>query len=118
MFNAKKEKDTFARPAISEDFSNIGEYDTIFVGYPIWWSDMPMIMYTFFESYDFTGKKVVPFCTYGGTGDASTFEIIKALQTGAEVKDGFSVLDEKAQNDRSVVRDDIIKWLEGLGYGE
>ncbi len=113
---AKQEKETFARPAISEDFSNIGEYDTIFVGYPVWWSDLPMIMYTFFESYEFTDQTIIPFCTYGGTDDAGTFEIVKSY--AANYKDGFGVPGEDAQNDRYGVRDGVITWLEGLGYGE
>ena len=113
----KEEKSNSARPAIAEDFSIINEYDTIFVGYPVWHSDLPMIMYTFFESYDFTGKKVIPFCTYGGSGDAGTFDMVKALTGDAEHADGFASLGELSQTDRHGVRDNVIVWLEGLGYG-
>ncbi len=114
---AKQEKDNSARPAIAEDFSIISEYDTIFVGYPIWHADMPMIMYTFFESYDFTGKKVIPFCTHAGSGESGTFGTIEAMTAGAEHGQGFDSLGEASQTDRHGVRDNVIAWLEGLGYG-
>ena len=60
--------DTSIRPAISGSVENMEQYDVIFLGYPIWWGDAPRIMSTFVESYDFTGKTVVPFCTSGGSG--------------------------------------------------
>ena len=63
--NVEMNDDT-ARPAIQNTIENIADYDVIYVGYPIWWSDMPRIMYTFFDTYDFSGKTIAPFCTSGG----------------------------------------------------
>lgn len=64
--------DSSARPEISGTIENFEQYDTIFLGYPIWWGDAPRIMDTFVESYDFTGKTVIPFCTSGGSGIGSS----------------------------------------------
>ena len=63
---AKQELAEDARPAIDGKIENFEQYDTIFLGYPIWWSDMPMVIYTFLESYDFNGKTIIPFCTSAG----------------------------------------------------
>ncbi|MCM1578160.1 MAG: flavodoxin, partial [Ruminococcus sp.] len=60
--------DPNSRPAISGSVENMGQYDIIFIGYPIWWGDAPRIVSTFMESYDFSGKTIVPFCTSGGSG--------------------------------------------------
>lgn len=113
---AKEEQNNGARPLIANDIYNLDEYDTVFIGYPIWWNDMPMIMYTFLEYYDLSGKTIIPFCTHAGSGNAGTFSTIGNLQSGATVSSGFDVLGESAQNDRYGVREDVINWLEGLGY--
>ncbi|MDE5940554.1 MAG: hypothetical protein K2H14_00425 [Muribaculaceae bacterium] len=64
---ALEERDTNARPAIKDKVANWDDYDVIFIGCPVWWHEAPMIIHTFAESYDFTGKTVVPFCTYAAT---------------------------------------------------
>ena len=69
---AKQEIQADARPAFTNNIDNLAQYDTIFVGYPIWWSKLPRVMMTFFESNDFSGKKIIPFCTHAGSGLAST----------------------------------------------
>ena len=66
---AKQEQRENARPAIKDPLESIDQYEVIYLGYPIWWGTVPMIVNTFLESYDFTGKTVVPFATSGGTGD-------------------------------------------------
>ena len=63
-----EQNDETARPAISGEIDNIENYDTVYVGFPIWWNDMPRIMYTFFDTYDFSGKTLIPFATSGGSG--------------------------------------------------
>ena len=78
-----EQHDDSARPEISGSVSNIEDYDTVFLGYPIWWSQAPKIMYTFVESYDFTGKTIVPFCTSGGSGIGSSAENLKNSASGA-----------------------------------
>lgn len=68
-----------SRPAIAEKLSNMDEYDVVFVGFPIWWYVAPTIIDTFLESYDFSGKKVIPFATSGGSGLGKTVEVLKPL---------------------------------------
>ena len=74
---AREEQNEDARPKIKTTIGNFDDYDVIYVGYPIWWSDMPQIMYTFFELYDFSGKTVIPFSTHGGSGLAGTVTTIQ-----------------------------------------
>jgi len=112
---ATKEKDENARPEIQNKISNFDQYDTIFVGYPIWWGDMPMIMHTFFESYDFNGKKVIPFNTHEGSGDAGTYSTVqKDLPKANVTTDGLALDGKTARSDDG--KQKTIDWLKGLGY--
>lgn len=85
----KEQHDDSARPAISSKLENIENYDTIFIGYPIWWGTMPKIINTFLESYDLSGKTIMPFCTSGGSGIASSVSAIKDICPNSTVKEGF-----------------------------
>lgn len=97
---AKKEQNANARPAILED-KDITEYDTIYFGYPIWWGDIPMPLYTFVEAHDWTGKTVIPFCTHEGSGAGRTDRTLRATMKGANVKTVTAVRGTTAQNDRA-----------------
>ena len=77
-----------SRPKIADKNANIGEYDTIFVGFPIWWYTAPTIIKTFLESYDFSGKTIVPFATSGGSGMGKTAEDLQKTVPLAKVKSG------------------------------
>lgn len=82
-------KNPDSRPEIANRIPNISEYDTIFIGFPIWWYVAPTIIDTFIESYDFSGKTIIPFATSGGSGFGKTVEILKALASKeAKWKDG------------------------------
>lgn len=83
--DAQEEQRQNARPEIKNKVNNFDEYDTIFIGYPIWWGDLPQILYTFLESYDFTGKNVYLFSTNGGSGLAGTVSTITYKLSGANV---------------------------------
>ena len=84
-------------------------------GHAIWWGDMPMILYTFFDAYDFSGKNIVPFNTHGGSGFSNTISTIAELEPDANViKDGFTVSRDNVQDAEA----DIIAWLGDLGYKE
>lgn len=110
---AKKEQNQAFRPAIREKIKNIDEYDVIFLGYPNWWGDMPMILYTFLETYDLSGKTIIPFNTHGGSGFSGTVGTIQKLQPNASVsKNGFTV----SRNDVQEAAPDIAAWLAELGY--
>lgn len=67
---AQEEQRINARPALTAHVDNMDDYDIVFVGHPIWWGDTPMAMLTFLEGYDFSGKTVIPFCTYGSSGSS------------------------------------------------
>ena len=111
---AKKELNAKARPAILED-KDVSEYDTIFFGYPIWWGDLPMCFYTFIESHDWNGKKIIPFCTHEGSGLAGTERKLKSALKGAEVMKGLAVRGSTAQNDKAGAEKAIDSWLKSLG---
>lgn len=88
---AEKEQKNDERPAIKNKIKNISQYDTIYVGYPIWWSDMPQIMYTFFDTYDLIGKRIIPFCTHGGSGLSDSVKNIKMLEPQTVVYKGLAI---------------------------
>lgn len=81
-------KDSSSRPAIAEKLSNIDDYDTIFVGFPIWWYVAPTIINTFLESYDLSGKTIIPFATSGGSGMGKTNEKLLPSCKGAKLLNG------------------------------
>ncbi len=112
---ASKEKDDNARPKIVGKIDNFDSYKTVFVGYPIWWGDLPMIMYTFMEDYEFSGKKVIPFNTHEGSGDAGTYNTIKEKLSGADVNTNGLALDGKTARSEEG-KQQTIDWLKGLGY--
>lgn len=110
---AADEQNDNARPAIKDTTLNLDQYDTVFVGYPNWWGDMPMILYTFFDTYDFSGKTIIPFNTHGGSGFSGTIGTIADLEPNATVnKDGFTV----SRNNVQEAKSDIVSWLNKLGY--
>lgn len=80
--------DRSSRPAIGNKVENMDQYDTVFVGFPIWWYREPSIIDTFMESYDFTGKTVIPFATSGGSGLGNSYKNLQTLAPGAKVTDG------------------------------
>lgn len=108
---AQQEKREGARPELAGTVENWADYDVVYLGYPIWWGDMPMAVYTFLESYDFAGKTVIPFCTHGGSGLAGTVQSIQAVCVGAEVKDGLAVTGTTAQNDREEAQRQVEAFL-------
>lgn len=111
---AKSEQDEGARPELLTGLENLEQYDTVFIGYPNWWGDMPMILYTFLESYDLSGKTIIPFNTHGGSGFSNTVTTIAQLQPSATVDtNGYSV---SRNNVEAEAEEDVIVWLSELGY--
>ena len=100
--------DPSSRPAIAEKCENMADYDTVFVGFPIWWYVAPTIIDTFLESYDFSGKTIVPFATSGGSGMGKTVDIFKKLLgNGVRVESG-KMLNRASETE-------IKAWLKSLG---
>lgn len=107
---AKKEHDEDQRPAIRNEI-DIDKYDRIYIGYPMWWYTFPMIIYTFFDKYDLTGKTIVPFNTHMGSGDGGTYETIRQLEPGAKVLKGLPVEMRAAEKGPSKA---VERWLRSL----
>ena len=111
---ASREKVTKARPNYVGDV-DISAYDIIFCGYPIWFGDSPQIIYTFLENHDFTGKKIVPFCTSGGSGLSSTDQNISLTCPTAKILQGFEIHGSIAQKDPSQAEKAVETNLKRLG---
>ncbi len=109
---ASKEQSDNARPEIKNKISNFADYDIIYVGYPIWWSDMPQIMYTFFELYDFTGKTIIPFSTHGGSGLSGTVSTIKNKLSNTTVEENAFTM---SRDDMEAAPDEVDTWLKEIG---
>ena len=101
--------DKSSRPEIANNVENIEDYDVIFLGYPIWWGEAPHIIYTFMESYDFSGKTIIPFCTSGGSPIGSSAENIHSV-----VSDNAVWLEGDRLGSNSS-HEDIVNWINGLG---
>jgi flavodoxin len=101
-------------PALKTHIDNVSHYDTIFIGYPIWWYTLPMPLYSFFDEYDFTGKTIVPFSTHGGSRLSGTEQIISHLEPRATILEGIAVSRNSIMN----AERDVIAWLRKLGFNK
>lgn len=114
---ASGEQDEDVRPELTSHIENLDEYDTIFVGYPLWWYDLPQVMYSFFDEYDFSGKTIIPFDVHRGSRLSGTPNTIQELEPDAIViSDGYAVVHETAAESVSDVAADVEEWLHRLGY--
>lgn len=107
---ADQERQSNIHPALSTNIENFDSYDVVFVGYPIWWYQMPMAMYSFFDKYDFKGKTLIPFNTHGGSGWSGSLNVIQQLEPEAKMVNGFSVSRERAASSA----DDVSSWLKQI----
>ena len=112
---ATREKNSNARPEFKNaEALDLSKYDTILLGYPIWWGDVPMIINTFLEKYNFSGKTIIPFNTHEGSGDAGTYANIKNKMSSSNVNtNGLSIRGATAREESS--RSTVVNWLKGLG---
>lgn len=106
----RNEPEEDARPALSSHIDGMEGYDVVFLGYPNWWFDMPMAVYSFLEEYDFSGKTVIPFCTHGGSRFSDTISTLEDFLPETEILDGFEVYGE----DAGEAQEEVLAWLEGL----
>ncbi len=107
---AKKEHDEDMRPAIKNEI-DVDGYDNIFIGYPMWWYTFPMIIYTLFDEYDFSGKTIIPFNTHMGSSDGGTYRTIAKLEPNAKVLKGLPIEMSEAERD---CKDKVEKWLNNI----
>lgn len=112
---AKQEKNDNARPEIVGTMPDVSGYDVVFVGYPIWWGDLPMPCYTFFDKVKLEGKTIAPFCTHEGSGLSGTDSNI-ANATKAKVTEALVMKGSVAQNSRDEAKKEVTDWLKKLGY--
>ena len=116
---ATNERTSGARPEIKNKIPDFDSYATVFLGYPIWWGDLPMILHSFMESYDFTGKTVIPFNTHEGSGQSGTQSAIADKLSGAKVLQGFAMRGSTAQALSCDGTDASVRnWLDGLGISK
>lgn len=110
---AQEEQDKDVRPELTAHIDNLDDYSVIFVGFPTWWYDLPQVLYSFFDEYDFSGKTIIPFNSHNGSQFSGTIETIQKLEPDATViTDGFTVNESDVPDAKS----DIDEWLSDLGY--
>ena len=108
---AADEQDESLRPELAGHIENMEQYDTVILGFPNWWGDLPMPVYTFLEEYDFSGKIIIPFVTHGGSGFSDTRDTISELQPGADISENTLSL---SRNDVAESEAEIRQWAESL----
>lgn len=115
---AKKEQNENARPAIKGEMPDLAQYDTVFIGAPVWWGDWPMILYTFFEENAdaMKGKTLIPFCTHEGSGLSGFDKKLAKACPDSTVLKGLAIRGTDCQNDKAGVESNVTNWLSELGY--
>lgn len=108
---ARQEQAEDARPELAAQVENWDSYDVVFVGYPDWWNDAPMAVYAFLETYDWTGKTLVPFCTSGGSGFGRSLDKLPGSAPGAAILDGLHINGDSVGG----AAGDVAAWVDGLG---
>ena len=109
---AKEEQERNEKPAFKGEVKDIDQYNTVFIGGPVWWGTYPQVMFSFFDKYDLNGKTIIPFTTHEGSGLGSVVEDLKKLYPNATFKEAFSIYGHETRNDLSKVS----KWMKSLGY--
>ncbi|MBA0170118.1 flavodoxin [Pectobacterium versatile] len=107
---AEKEQKENARPVMKAKVQNLTDYDTVFIGYPIWWYKMPMVLYSFLEQHDLQGKTIIPFTTHGGSRFSDSLREIARLQPNSQlITEGLAISRNDVTDDETIT--DIINWL-------
>lgn len=113
---AKKELRDKARPEIAGTLPDLAGYQVVYLGYPNWWGDCPMIVYSFLEKSSIEGKTILPFCTHEGSGLGSTAKNLQKAFPGAKVaQNGLSLRGATAQKDATATEQAVDKWLKQTG---
>ncbi|URZ16659.1 flavodoxin [Clostridium felsineum] len=108
---AKKEKESNSRPKLSTKVENMSSYNVVYIGFPNWWSTMPMGVFTFLESYDFSDKTIIPFCTHGGGQMGNSQTDIKKLCPKSNVLKGLPISGGSVRTSEK----EVLSWLQKLG---
>ncbi len=107
---AQQEQRDNARPELASQVENWDSYDVVFVGYPDWWSDAPMLIYSFLEAYDWEGKALIPFCTSGGSSFGRSLNKLPDSAPGANILEGLHVSGSRVDG----ASEEIASWIDGL----
>lgn len=107
----QEERSANARPELASQLENLDSYDIVFLGFPNWWGDMPMAVYSFLDEYDLSGKTIAPFVTSGGSGFSNTISAIENAEPDATVLEGLSLRDSRSTQ----AEDEVSDWLARLG---
>ena len=110
---ALEEQRASARPELAV-LPDISGYETVYFGFPCWWGDLPMPVYTAIEALDWSGKTIAPFNTHAGSGESGMFVTLASKCEGATVTDGLTIAGTTAQNDRPSAQSQVEAWLDGL----
>lgn len=106
--SSREMNDASSRPAISGKVADMSKYDTVFIGFPIWWYVAPRIIQTFLESYDFSGKTIIPFATSGGSGMGKTNSVLqKSCPASVNLKEGRRMSSRESASS-------VKKWIDSL----
>ena len=108
---AQQEQSENAQPELAAQVENWDRYSTVFVGYPDWWSDAPMVVYSFLESYDWTGKTLIPFCTSGGSGFGRSLDKLPESAPGATILEGLHINGSSVES----AGEEVTAWVDSLG---
>lgn len=108
---AKQEQKNDCRPQIETEIGNMDSYDVIFVGYPNWCGTIPMIVFSLFEKYNFSGKTIIPFCTHGGGGLGRSVKDIKRICSQSTVLNALAISGSNVK----IAKKDVLKWLDEIG---
>lgn len=108
---AQAEQRDNARPEISGSIENFGSYEVVYLGFPNWWGDMPMILYSFLDDYDLSGKTIAPFVSSGGSGFSDSISAMESGEPDATVTEGLSLSSDASKNPG----DAVTEWLDRIG---
>lgn len=112
---ASSEQEEDVRPELTSHIENLDDYDTVFIGYPLWRYDLPQVMDSFFDEYDFSGKTLIPFDVHNGSRLSDTVETIQELEPDAQViTDGFAISQSTVAEETESVAEEVSSWLQGL----
>ncbi len=110
---ARREQKNGTRPKLSNDITDAGAYDVVFLGYPNWWGTMPMAVFSFLERHGFSGKKIASFCTHEGSGLGRSVRDLKEACPRSVVLDGLAIRGGDAKS----AKRDVAAWLTRIGLG-
>lgn len=108
---AKSELQADERPELKSFIDDISSYDTVFLGYPNWWNTLPMPVVTFLTHYDWSGKKIIPFCTSGGGGFGKSVDAIRKYCPGADVTEGLTIPGTQVETSKQKIKDWAAKQI-------